>query len=64
MLTKVPNTGRGPADSEQREAGLVRANQPQASSLLVLDRSQIKILAEWIRIFHRWRREKHGIPNM
>jgi hypothetical protein len=56
--------GQSPAVSNQREVLAGNPNQQKTSPLPVLDQSQIKVLAEWIKILHRWKREAHGTPTM
>ena len=56
--------GQSPAVRSQREALVTSTNQPDNSPLPVLDQSQIKALAEWIKILHRWKREAHDHSTM
>jgi hypothetical protein len=65
-----PKIGRGagwnPAVLGQREAlgTCLQFPEAQASPLPALDQSQIRALAEYIKILDRWDSEAHGIQSM
>lgn len=65
-----PKIGRGagqsPAVSNQREAlgACLQSQDTRPTSLLTLDRSQIRALADFIKTLDRWDREAHGILTM